>query len=206
MFSSTTENPLIKDTPLGTKLLDPEYLFDHGSEVLKYVFTNYTLEVVYVIFAIFAMFFIFVIIYTTVRMFEIREKEHKHLHHEIEEYAHNKALEEKKAEEIGTENKRWVKILDYLFSTNENDWRLAILEADTMLFDMLTEHGFKGDTLGDKLKSANLINFPSLNIAWEAHNTRNKIAHEGSNFSISLHEAERVIALYEQVFQDFRYI
>jgi hypothetical protein len=153
-----------------------------------------------------AAFFIGVIIYVIVRMFEIREKEHKHLHHEIEEYAHNQALKEEKMKESGTKNERWVKILDHLFSINENDWKLAILEADTMLFDLLIEHGFKGETLGEKLKLANNISFPSINLAWEAHNIRNKIAHEGSAFPISLHETKRVIALYEQVFQDFKYI
>jgi len=204
-FNST--NPLIKDTPLGSQYLDPDYLFSHGLEILKYIFNSKGLDVLYIILSVLTIFFIAIIIYTTIRMFEIRKKEREHLKHEIAEYAHNQALKEKKVQEGGVfKNERWKKVLDYLFSINENDWKLAIIEADSMLFDLLTEMGFKGENIGDKLKEANQANFKRLNSAWEAHNIRNKIAHEGSSFELSLHEAKRVIALYEQIFQEFGYI
>ena len=206
-MNPSSSNPLINNTPLGSQYLDPNYLFSQCVEILKYIFTQKTLEVIYVILSILAIFFIAIIIYVTIRMFEIRKKERMHLHHEIEEYAHNQALKEKKAQEEGIfKNERWKKVLDYLFSINENDWKLAVIEADSMLFDLFTQLGFKGDNLGDKLKEANQANFKNLNFAWEAHNIRNKIAHEGSSFELSLHEAKRVIALYEQIFQEFGYI
>ena len=75
-----------------------------------------------------------------------------------------------------------------------------------MLFDALNKIGVKGESLGDKLKIMDIKNFHNLNSAWEAHNIRNKIAHEGSVFALSLHEAKRVVALYEQIFLEFGYI
>jgi hypothetical protein len=75
-----------------------------------------------------------------------------------------------------------------------------------MLFDLLVQLNFKGESLGDKLKSANRDNFHSLSLAWEAHNIRNKIAHEGSSFELPLREAKRVISLYESIFQEFGFI
>lgn len=204
-FNNT--NPLLENSFLGSKIFNPEYLFNQGSEILKYVITKNTLEALYVLLSILAIFFIAVIVYTTIRMFEIRKKEHTYLHHEIEEYAHHQALKEKKKREEGVfKNEKWRKVLEYLFSTNENDWKLSIIEADLMLFDLLKQLGFKGETLGDKLKEANQDNFRSLTSAWEVHNIRNKIAHEGSSFDLSLHEAKRVIALYEGIFQEFGYI
>lgn len=204
-FNST--NPLIKDSVLGSKFLNPEYLFNRLVELLGYIFNAKGLNVLYIILSILALFFIAIIIYTTIRMFEIRKKEHLHLQHEIEEYAHNQALKEKKAQETGVfKNERWKKVLDYLFSVNENDWKLAIIEADSMLFDLLTQIGFKGESIGDKLKEANLASFKGINSAWEVHNVRNKIAHEGSSFELSLHEAKRIVALYEEIFQEFGYI
>ncbi|OIO29901.1 hypothetical protein COX93_02565 [Candidatus Nomurabacteria bacterium CG_4_10_14_0_2_um_filter_30_12] len=204
-YNST--NPLIKDSVLGSKFFNPQYLFDQGYDILSYVLTAKTLEIFYTIVSIFAVFFIAIIVYTTIRMFEIRKKEHEHLHHEIAEYAHNQALKEKEIQFSGVfKNERWKKVLDYLFSINENDWKLAIIEADLMLFDLLIKLGFKGETMGDKLKEVDRDSFRSLNSAWEVHNIRNKIAHEGSSFEISLHEAKRVIALYEQIFQEFGYI
>ena len=208
MYTTNTfnSNPLIENSFLGSKYLNPQYLFDHGVEILGYIFNAKTLEGLYVFLSFLAIFFIAIIIYTTIRMFEIRAKERAHLKHEIAEYAHNQALREEKSQEGIFKNEKWKKVLDYLFSINENDWKLAVIEADSMLFDLLTQMGFKGENMGDKLKEANQSNFRSLNLAWEVHNIRNKIAHEGSSFELSLHEAKRVIALYEQIFQEFGYI
>ncbi len=200
-------NSITNSSILNSKFVNPDYLFTHGAEIVKYVFTMNTLRGIYAVLSVFAIFFIALLIYCTIRMFEIREKEHKYLHHEIAEYAHNQALKEQEQKGAGVfKNERWKKVLDYLFSTNENDWKLAVIEADTMLFDLLVKIGFKGETLGDKLKDANRDSFPSINTAWEVHNVRNKIAHEGSSFEFSLHEAKRVISLYEQIFQEFGYI
>ena len=209
MYTTNTfnNNPLIENSFLGSDLLNPEYLFSKGVQFLGYIFNAKTLGGFYVFLSFLAILFIAIIIYTTIRMFEIRAKERAHLKHEIAEYTHNQALREKELQ--GTEifkNERWKKVLDYLFSVNENDWKLAVIEADSMLFDLLTQLGFKGENMGDKLKEASQSNFRSLNLAWEVHNIRNKIAHEGSSFELSLHEAKRVIALYEQIFQEFGYI
>lgn len=210
MYNADTfnsNNPLIKDTFLGSKLLNPEYLFENLVEFLGYIFNSKTFDILYIILSVLSIFFLAIIIYVTIRMFEIRKKEHVHLQHELEEYAHDQALKKKKLqEEGGFKNERWKKVLDYLFSANENDWKLAIIEADSMLFDLLGQMGFKSDNLGDRLKEANQANFKNINLAWEVHNIRNKIAHEGSSFELSLHEAKRVIALYEQIFQEFGYI
>lgn len=200
-------NPLLENSVLDTKVLDPDYLFREGSTILEYIFSQKALDIYYIILSVIAILCIAVIIYTTIRMFEVRAKEHGHVHHEIEEYKHNQSIREKKAREAGVfKNERWKKVLDYLFSGNSNDWKLAVIEADSMLFNLVTQLGFKGDTLGDKLKNANRDNFRSLSAAWEAHNVRNKIAHEGSSFEFSHHEAKMIISLYEKVFLEFGYI
>ncbi len=130
------------------------------------------------------------------------------MHHEIHEYAHHQAEREKKAkqgEEIST-NPRWVTTVNYLFSNHESDWKLAIIEADSMLEQLMDQLGFKGDTLGDKLKGASLGNFRSLSTAWEVHTIRNRIAHEGVGFQLSNHEAKRVVTLYEGIFRQYGFI
>lgn len=154
------------------------------------------------------MFFLIIICYTIIRMFEIRAKERKHLQREIEEYAHNKAEYEKHLrEEVGgSKNERWSKTLGYLFSQHASDWKLAIIEADSMLESLMEQLGFKGETLGDRLKLANQDNFPNLTTSWEVHTVRNRIAHEGLAFELSQHEAKRIIALYEQIFHEYGYI
>lgn len=102
--------------------------------------------------------------------------------------------------------KRWERILSHASSEKESDWRLAILEADVLLDEMITNMGYRGDSLGEKLKGIEKSDFTTLDKAWEAHAVRNKIAHEGAAFSLAEREARRVIGLYEEVFREFHYI
>lgn len=113
------------------------------------------------------------------------------------------------SEEPPAENKiakRFAKVLEHGNSARESDWRLAILEADVLLDEMVTGMGYHGDSLGEKLKAIEKSDFLTLDKAWEAHAVRNRIAHEGAAFVLSAREAKRVIALYEEVFKEFRYI
>ena len=206
------QNYFLQGTFLDSKYFNPEYLFDQGFFYIKrffiFITSDQIISVEKVILFFLAMFFLIIICYTIVRMFEIRAKERKHLHHEIYEYARNKTEQEKRLrEEVGgSKNERWSQTLSYLFSQHKSDWKLAIIEADSMLESLLEQLGFRGATLGDRLKLANQDNFPNLTIAWEVHTVRNKIAHEGLAFELSQHEAKRIIALYEKIFHDYGFI
>ncbi|HEY0220831.1 MAG TPA: hypothetical protein VGC58_01270 [Candidatus Paceibacterota bacterium] len=103
-------------------------------------------------------------------------------------------------------NPKWERILKYLESTNENDWRLAIIEADIMLDELLEKMAIPGESIGDKLKIVERSDFRTLDNAWEAHKFRNLIAHEGSSFIINQREAKRIIGLFETVFREFEII
>lgn len=206
-LNTITENPLVR-----SKFLDPQYLFDNIIEFFRllpqYLFRQETGDILNVIFLLLALFFLTLIAYCAVRLLEIRAKEHKHLQHEIAEYAEHQAQREKKLREgeSVSENEHWRQVLQYLLSSNSNEWKLAVIEADSMLQALMDQLGFKGENLGDKLKTADRGNFRSLSLAWEVHTIRNRIAHEGSAFELSSHEAKRVIALYEQIFREFGYI
>lgn len=103
-------------------------------------------------------------------------------------------------------NDRWMHIVQLLQSHNQNDWRQAIIEADIILEDMLDKMGYDGNSIGDKLKNVEPSDFRTLQQAWEAHKVRNRIAHMGSEFQVSHQDAERVINLYQEVFDEFYYI
>ncbi len=208
------QNPLFGDSFFNSNWLNPDFLFNKGVAFLHQIpiyFQKNGIELIPIynnILFFFSLFFITLICYCAVRMFEIRRKEHKHLHHEIMEYAHHQAEREKKKQEGDSvsKNPRWVKTLGYVFSQHASDWKLAVIEADAMLESLLDQLGFKGDNLGDKLKSATQEKFRSLSVAWEVHTIRNRIAHEGTSFELSQHEAKRVIALYERIFREFGFI
>ena len=195
-----------------SQVLNPDYLFSRGSTVTQEVYTRIFNNEVFNLYKNFLMFislfFITIICYCAVRLLEIRKKEHANHYHEIHEYAkRQKEREQKSAKSsMASQNPRWNQVLTYLMSDSSSDWKLAIIEADSMLEILLTDLGFKGTTLGDRPKMASKDTFTGLSFAWEVHAIRNKIAHEGMNFDLSHHEAKRVVALYEQIFRNYGFI
>ncbi len=103
-------------------------------------------------------------------------------------------------------SRRWETVKTHIESSNPNDWRQSILEADIILDELLTKIGYKGDSIGDKLKRVERGDFATLNDAWEGHKVRNQVAHGGSTFSLNHHEAKRAIEHYRRVFEEFYYI
>jgi|CXWL01.1.fsa_nt_gi hypothetical protein len=144
---------------------------------------------------IIAVIALIVLVYTTMRLFELRKRE--------EEYYTTIIPRPGSARES---HPRFEHIRSLIAGMNPNDWRTAIIEADIMLDEMLTERGYTGAGVGEKLKTADPEKFSTLNDAWEAHKVRNQIAHEGSAFNIPQTLAERTIGRYESVFREFKVI
>ena len=141
-----------------------------------------------------SLFFIFFTAYILVKLTEIRKK------------ARALAYPNVITPENSVVNSKWQKILSQVDSLNENDWKLAIIEADIMLSDILDKLQLPGDTMGEKMKAVEKSDFTTIDLAWEAHKIRNSVAHEGSDFVLTAHEARRVIGLYKAIFEEFQII
>lgn len=103
---------------------------------------------------------------------------------------------------IEKKNETWEAIRTKLLSDNHSDWRLAIIEADIYMDRTLDYKGYHGATVADKLKAVDPMKLASLQMAWEAHKMRNRIAHEGASFTLTMPEARRILSYYEIVFRD----
>lgn len=136
------------------------------------------------------------IIYASYRIYEIRKEED-------EKYSSVDIADEPIG---GARFKRWEDIMAKASSENASDWRLAILEADILLDEMVAKMGYDGENLGERLRNVEMSDFNTLSSAWEAHKVRNRIAHEGEQFILTTREVRRVIGLYEKVFREFKYI
>jgi len=101
---------------------------------------------------------------------------------------------------------RWAQVKKHLQSSSSAEWKLAIIEADSILDDIIAKIGIKGNNFGERLKNMEQSGFENLQNAWEAHKTRNKIAHEGYKFHLTREEAERAISLFEKSLKEFKYI
>ncbi|KKS77563.1 MAG: hypothetical protein UV64_C0006G0018 [Parcubacteria group bacterium GW2011_GWC1_43_11b] len=130
------------------------------------------------------------------KFFDLRREEREDIFNAIAEAG--TAIEEKK-------NARWEKILSHVHSEAPAEWKLAIIEADKMLEELVDTLPFEGENLGEKLRQIERSDFITLDEAWEAHKVRNRIAHE-AGFELSHHEAKRVIGLFEKVFREFDFI
>lgn len=102
-----------------------------------------------------------------------------------------------------TKNSRWEGIQGHLAEDNPNSWRVAIIEADIFLEETLNNAGYVGNTIGEKLKTANPTSFTTIQDAWEAHKVRNEIAHGGSDFVLTKKIAQQTLTRFERVFREF---
>ncbi len=102
-----------------------------------------------------------------------------------------------------TKNARWQVIEERVTENSPESWRIAIIEADILLDETLTNAGYVGQTIGEKLKTANTASFTTVRDAWEAHMVRNKVAHAGSDFVLTQKVAKETIVRFERVFREF---
>ncbi len=202
------------EQPLGQKIIeqplfDPtflniEYIFNKILEfinpILDYFSRAETWNMIGLISMALSLIFIIIIIFSLVRMREIQLYEKHEINHEI-----NEALARDK-EDDRNQNPRWHYILTLVESPNDSDWRVSIMEADSMLEELLKEKGMAGNTLGELLEEARSNGYASIQDAWEAHIIRNKIAHQGSEYPVSQVEARRVIKMYQNFFEEIRAI
>ncbi|MFA6536177.1 MAG: hypothetical protein WC250_03960 [Candidatus Paceibacterota bacterium] len=189
---------------MDARFLNLEYFFRAIYDALRHLTFTGILDYLSNILAIITPYSIMIsvlllvgIVYCLMRIKQLREAEE-------EQFAQNKeAAAEAKSEMV---NKKWQRVLEHIGSANPGDWRLAIMEADIMLDELLEKLGYQGDGIGEKLKSVEKSDFTSIDQAWEAHKVRNQIAHEGSEFQLSEREAKRVVSLFEAVFKEFKFV
>jgi hypothetical protein len=148
-----------------------------------------------------SLFFIIVIIYCVEGLKLIRRKEAL-MYDTKTELAFEQGVEAGDAALA----RRWEAVTSHISSDNPNDWKQAIIDADIILDDILTKMGYQGESVGEKLKRADPGDFRSIRDAWDAHMVRNRIAHDGSSFSMNQIEAQRTIAQYKKVFEEFFYM
>lgn len=95
---------------------------------------------------------------------------------------------------------KYLEVENKIKSGEPMTYQIVILEADKLLDQVLKECGFDGETMGERLKSAN-GRFTKRNGVWAAHKLRNSIAHE-SDVKISYREARGALACYKRALKD----
>lgn len=152
---------------------------------------------IYSIIAIlFSLLFFAIFIYSKIRLTQLYEIQDQNIKEE-------EALWAAQNNPAGTGNKRWENIKLKVTDNNPESWRIAIIEADIMLDETLKNAGYVGQSIGDKLKTANPESFRTVQDAWDAHKVRNDIAHVGSDFILTQKTAQETLTRFERVFREF---
>lgn len=98
----------------------------------------------------------------------------------------------------GRMQKKWSKIKEKLASGNVSQYKVAILEADVVIDKVLSDMGFGGKNVSErleKIKPVQLYNYEEIK---RAHLVRNRIIHE-ADFEVDKKQAEEILDIFESL-------
>lgn len=95
---------------------------------------------------------------------------------------------------------RWLHIESSLKRDEHSSYHLAILNADKLLDQALRDRGIRGETMGERMKTARTT-WSNANAVWTAHKMRNQIAHE-TDVHITYDDTRRALAGFKQALRD----
>ena len=96
--------------------------------------------------------------------------------------------------------KKWIKIIKKLESNKESEYKLAVIEADNLLDDVLKNIGYKGETVKEKLEQLEPAILPNIDEVRQAHQIRNDIVYD-PDYQLTLDRATKVLDIYEKAFR-----
>lgn len=96
----------------------------------------------------------------------------------------------------------WNQIIKRMKTPDLSNWKMAILEADNLMDDILKAVGYRFDTANERFKNIKVEELSNADKIQEAHRVRNRIAQE-PDFTITKEEALEILRVYKKSFQEF---
>ena len=186
-----------------TKWLNLEYLFDQLLNLLRWLWILIKELILLLADVSIKMYFIiagFVFLGVMVFLFfKLRKLERKIKVASVVNFKEEEKLPQNRAG-------KWKDVKNKITSDSVEDWKEAIIAADSILDDIFSRIGYKMDGLGEKLKNIEPSDFASLQEVWDGYKVRSRIAREGAHFEISHEEAKSALAKYEKGLKELKYI
>lgn len=98
--------------------------------------------------------------------------------------------------------KRWGDVKKRLEAEKESEYKVAVIEADAIIDDLIKRMGYAGGNLGERLAAVPIGQLENISDMAEAHEIRNKIVLDGS-FEISREEAKKTLEKFESLLRYF---
>lgn len=102
---------------------------------------------------------------------------------------------------LSKKQRYWSKVKRRLETGLETEWKMAILEADDLLDDVLSRAGYTGETLAQKLDDVPLTILPSTEDVRRVHQVRDNIVHD-PDFVLAEDQARQAIEVYDRAFSE----
>lgn len=96
--------------------------------------------------------------------------------------------------------RKWLEIEQLLKRDDQRSCQFAIIEADKLLDIAMKENAIRGDTMGERLKTAK-SKWSDQNAVWTSHKLRNQIVHE-ADVQVGFDTARRALAGFKQALKD----
>ena len=96
---------------------------------------------------------------------------------------------------------KWYKIAERLKKGQENEYKLAFIQADKMLDNSLEKMGYQGTSLGQRLEQIKVETISNIEDVWKAHKIKNNIVHD-PNYKLTLDQAEKALNIYEKALHE----
>jgi len=92
-------------------------------------------------------------------------------------------------------SKQWNKIKKRTESGTESDYKLAIIDADDLLEEVLDNRGYDGKDFPERLNKADKLIVAILDDVLKAHEVRNSIVYD-PDYKLSVDEAKKILDTY----------
>lgn len=102
-------------------------------------------------------------------------------------------------------NEQWEAIVNRLKKGDEANLKLAVIEADNLLDEILKRMGLPGQDMAERLKQIEVQEIKSIDRIWSTHKIRNQIVRE-SDFHLSQEEAEAAVHNIEETLRELEYL
>jgi len=112
-----------------------------------------------------------------------------------------KEFKDFKAKEATDFVKRWQKTKLRLTKNWESEAKLAIIEADALLDELLQRSGYPGENLEERLEQIDENVLANIKDVFQAHQICEEIV-KSPDYKIDLKKAKQIIEIYDQTFQN----
>lgn len=97
---------------------------------------------------------------------------------------------------------RWDKIKKRLDGENPAEYKVAIIEADEMIDNLVKQLGYPGENLGERLANIPAGQIENVESMRESHEFKNKVVLD-ENFDVSKEVAQNILDTYEAFLRSF---